>query len=130
LIAARNLQLEGQEHTNKANPLALPSPRSKRPRRQRATKKRYDFAPSHWPQRLAPRSRNNFSVSPEGGHEGIKATSALGHKQTYALQNFAPNNDRKSGFSQRVLSALPPKSDRCSAKRDVGYGPEADIADP
>jgi hypothetical protein len=33
----------------------------------------------------------------------------------------------ESGFSQKAMSALPFKPDRCSAKRNVGYGPEADI---
>jgi hypothetical protein len=31
-----------------------------------------------------------------------------------------PNSDRESGFSQKAMSALPPKADRCSAKRNVG----------
>jgi hypothetical protein len=38
--------------------------------------------------------------------------SALGHKQTFALQN--------------VTSALPPKADMCSATRDVRFVPIAD----
>jgi hypothetical protein len=42
--------------------------------------------------------------------------SALGHKQTYAVQN--------------VMSALPPKADMCSAKWDVRFVPIADIAPP
>ena len=41
--------------------------------------------------------------------------SALGHKQTFALQN--------------VMSALPPKADMCSANSDVRFGPIADICD-
>ncbi len=40
--------------------------------------------------------------------------SALGHKQTYALQ--------------QGMSALPPKADRCSAATYVRFGPIADIA--
>ena len=40
--------------------------------------------------------------------------SALGHKQTFAVQN--------------VMSALPPKADMCSAQaRYVRFGPIADI---
>ena len=39
--------------------------------------------------------------------------SALGHKQTYAVQN--------------VMSALPPKADMCGATKDVRFGPKADI---
>jgi hypothetical protein len=41
---------------------------------------------------------------------------------------FTPNSDRKSEFSQKVMSALPPKADMCGATRDVRYGPKADIA--
>ena len=39
--------------------------------------------------------------------------SALGHKQTFALQN--------------VMSALPPRADMCSAKAHVRFVPIADI---
>jgi hypothetical protein len=45
--------------------------------------------------------------------------SALGQKQTFAPQKsdvrFTPNSDRKSGFPRKVMSALPPKADMCSA---------------
>jgi len=40
---------------------------------------------------------------------------------------FTPNSDRKSGFPQTVMSALPPKADMCGAPADVCYGPIADI---
>jgi hypothetical protein len=39
--------------------------------------------------------------------------SALGHKQTFAVQ--------------KVMSALPPKADMCSALANVCFGPIADI---
>ena len=39
--------------------------------------------------------------------------SALGHKQTFAVQN--------------VMSVLPPKADSCSAQADVRFVPKADI---
>ena len=39
--------------------------------------------------------------------------SALGHKQTFAVQN--------------VMSALPPKADMCGATRHVRFVPKADI---
>ena len=42
--------------------------------------------------------------------------SALGHKQTYAVQYG--------------MSALPPKADMCSANTDVRFGPKADIVAP
>jgi hypothetical protein len=41
--------------------------------------------------------------------------SALGQKRT-----FAP---------QKVMSALPPKADICSAPADVRFGPKADITE-
>jgi len=40
---------------------------------------------------------------------------------------FTLNSDRESGFSQRVMSALPPKADMCGAIRDVCCGPQAGI---
>jgi hypothetical protein len=42
---------------------------------------------------------------------------------------FTPDNDRESGFPQKVMSALPPKADMCGAARDVRFGPKADIQD-
>jgi hypothetical protein len=52
----------------------------------------------------------------------------LGQKQTSAKSDvrLAPNSDRKRGFPQVVMSALPPKADMCSATRDVRFGPIAD----
>jgi hypothetical protein len=32
---------------------------------------------------------------------------------------FTPNSDRESGFPQKVMSALPPKTDMCAALVDV-----------
>jgi hypothetical protein len=40
---------------------------------------------------------------------------------------FTPNSDRESGPPAKVMSALPPKADMCSATRDVRFGPIADI---
>jgi hypothetical protein len=58
--------------------------------------------------------------------------SALGHKQTFALQKgmsaLSPESDRKSGFPHKVMSALPPKADMCSALAYVRFGPKEDIA--
>jgi hypothetical protein len=55
--------------------------------------------------------------------------SALGHKQTFAVQNrmsaFTPDNDRESGFPHKVI-ALPPKADMCSALTHVRFGPKAE----
>ena len=41
---------------------------------------------------------------------------------------FTPNSDRESGRQSRVMSALPPKADMCSALADARFGPKADIA--
>jgi hypothetical protein len=40
---------------------------------------------------------------------------------------FTPDSDRESGLSRKVMSALPPIADMCSAARDVRFGPIADI---
>jgi hypothetical protein len=49
--------------------------------------------------------------------------SALGQKQTFgpqkAMSALPHNSDRKSGFPQKVMSALLPKADMCSATRNV-----------
>jgi len=48
--------------------------------------------------------------------------SAKGHVR------FTPNSDRESGFPHKIMSALPPKADMCSALAYVCFGPIADIA--
>jgi hypothetical protein len=48
--------------------------------------------------------------------------SAKGHVR------LAPNSDHESGFSQKVMSALPLKADMCGARGHVCFGPIADIA--
>jgi hypothetical protein len=56
--------------------------------------------------------------------------SALGHKRTFAAHqpmSATPNSDRKSGFPHKVMSALPPKADVCSALAHVCFGPQADL---
>ena len=40
---------------------------------------------------------------------------------------FAPNSDRKSGFPQNAMSALPLKADMCGALGDVRFVPKADM---
>ncbi len=47
--------------------------------------------------------------------------SAKGHVR------FTPNSDHESAFAHKVMSALPPKADMCSAIPRVCFGPEADI---
>ena len=44
-----------------------------------------------------------------------------GHVQCSAQADvrFTLNSDRESGFPQKVMSALPPKADMCSAKGHV-----------
>jgi hypothetical protein len=40
---------------------------------------------------------------------------------------FTPDNDRESEFPHKVMSALPPKADMCSALGHVCFGSKADI---
>src|SRR5262249_28753738 len=47
------------------------------------------------------------------GNKSRSDMSALGQKQTYAVQ--------------KGMSALPPKADMCGATRNVRFGPKADI---
>ena len=58
--------------------------------------------------------------------------SALGQKQTYAVQNgmsaLPPIATAKA--DSRYMSALPPKADVCSALGYVRFGPLADIRSP
>jgi hypothetical protein len=57
--------------------------------------------------------------------------SALGQKQTYALQQpvsaLPPIATAKADMPQMVMSALPPKADMCSAAVHVRFGPKADM---
>jgi hypothetical protein len=46
---------------------------------------------------------------------------AIGHVR------FALNSDRESGFSQTVMSALPPKADMRGALAHDRFGPKADM---
>ena len=41
---------------------------------------------------------------------------------------FSPNSDHESGLPRKVMSALLPKADMCSARGHVCFGPIADIA--
>jgi hypothetical protein len=55
--------------------------------------------------------------------------SALGQKQTYAVQNGMSALGQKRTFRSAIaMSALPPKADMCVATRDVRFGPKADIS--
>src|SRR4029453_5628398 len=58
--------------------------------------------------------------------------SALGQKQTFAahkpMSALPPNSDRKSRHLPKLMSALLPKADMCSALAHVCFGPIADIA--
>ena len=56
------------------------------------------------------RTASNYTIGREPTRSVI--LSALGQKQTYA--------------PQKVMSALTPKADMCTATTDVGYGPKAD----
>jgi len=56
----------------------------------------------------------------------------LGQKQTCAMHQpmsaLPPIATAKAEFSQKVMSALPPKADMCGALVDVRFGPIADIS--
>jgi hypothetical protein len=49
------------------------------------------------------------------------------HVQRKSDVRFTPNSDRESGLPHKVISALPPKADMCSALAHVCFGPKADI---
>ena len=57
-----------------------------------------------------------LTPSPENVRFGSK-TDMCGAKRYVRL---APESDRESRHPQRVMSALPPKADMCSATSDVG----------
>src|SRR5262245_60473209 len=59
------------------------------------------------------RNGSNLCQRSGGGRLGFRPMSALGQKQTCAVQ--------------LVMSALSPKADMCSALANVCYGPKADI---
>src|SRR5215510_2791860 len=61
----------------------------------------------------SPRPRWSTTGHPKGCARTNSAMSALGQKQTDAVQ--------------KGMSALPPKADMCSALADVCFGPKADI---
>ena len=50
-----------------------------------------------------------------------------GHVYCNSPCPLTPNSDRESGFPHKVMSALPPKADMCSALADVRFWPKADI---
>ena len=43
-----------------------------------------------------------------------------------AMSALPPNRDRQSEFPRKVMSALAPKADMCSALAHVCFGPKAD----
>ena len=49
------------------------------------------------------------------------------HMQCNNHVRFTPDSDRESGFPRKVMSALPPKANSCSALAHVRFGPKADI---
>ena len=74
----------------------------------------YQPAPAVW---------KGLSVTPVDVRFGSKADICAAKSDV----RFIPNSDRKSGFPQKVMSALPPKADTCSALAYVCLGPKADI---
>ena len=49
-----------------------------------------------------------------------------GHMQHKRHVRFTPNSDRESEFPHKVMSAIPPKADMCSALTYVCFGAKAD----
>src|SRR5215470_1612783 len=49
-----------------------------------------------------------------------------GHMQHKRHVRFTPNSDRESEFPHKVMSAIPPKADMCSALTYVYFGAKAD----
>src|SRR5262249_19276872 len=68
-----------------------------------------EFAPVHCP----PEAYDKALYTPELGDWKQHLMSALGQKQTHAVQ--------------QGMSALPPKADICSAQAHVRFTPESDI---
>jgi hypothetical protein len=56
----------------------------------------------------------------------MSALAHSGHMQCTNARPLCPNSDRESGFPRKVMSALPPKANMCSALRHVCFGPIAD----
>ena len=61
-----------------------------------------------------------------GTLHAMSAKVHCGHMQCKRHVRFAPNSDRESGFPHKVMSALSPKADMCSALAHVCFGPKAD----
>src|SRR5262245_24065418 len=94
----------GQEDADAPHTLGLLRMRSERPISRRATNDLDELASSHC---LPPEAQD------KAPYQVNSAMSALGQKQTYALQNG--------------MSALPPKADVCAALANVCVGLIADI---
>src|SRR5215510_7156415 len=72
---------------------------------------RREYLPCMQPERVGPKA--NFVTCKKNVVELPDRMSALGHKQTCA--------------AHKLMSALPPKADICSAPAHVCFGPIADI---
>ena len=69
-------------------------------------------------------------VGPRQSHRRLQqgfATSEMGLCAARRHVCFTPNSDRESEIPQKVMSALPPKADMCSAQAHVCFGPIADM---
>ena len=58
----------------------------------------------------------------------VPPMSALGQKQTCAVQKGMSALRQKTCAAQKVMSALPPRADICGATAHVRFVPIADIA--
>jgi hypothetical protein len=57
-----------------------------------------------------------------GGGRPVRFGSKADIRAAKSHVRFTPNSDRKSGFPHKVMSALPPKADMCSALAYVCFG--------
>jgi hypothetical protein len=90
-----------------------------RPSRRRAAEKRDEIAPSH----CLPQGPGQGTVS--GRFSDVRFGSKADICAAKTHVRFTPNSDRKSGFPQKAMSALPSKADMCGATRDVCFGPKS-----
>ena len=91
----------GHEHADAPHPLGLLRARGERPRSRRAAEKRDELAPSH----VVPQGQSHASCTAQTGWHTGRPNVRFGSKADIC--------------TAKVMSALPPKADMCSALADV-----------